>query len=287
MAGGPRILFVTDLHGNRDRYRLVEELAVREAVAAVVSGGDFLPGGRNLARTQAEFHAECFVPHLRALEAAGIGYLGMPGNDDLKVHDGLFRDACAQVSTARSIQREKAELEGYEFIGFDLVADYPFRLKDRCRLDAEGFQIPPQRGTGLLSVPEGFQVIPDWPARAASLPTLEDELARLPKPKDPTRAVYVIHMPPAGVGLDRCGDGREVGSRAVHRFIRKAQPRLTLHGHIHESPEETGIWCTRIGRTVSIQPGSSEDFIGVLIDLQTLAAVRKNRPARKPGLLSA
>jgi uncharacterized protein len=32
---------------------------------------------------------------------------------------------------------------------------------------------------------------------------------------------------------------------------------LTLHGHIHESPELSGSYFDRIGETVSINPGQS------------------------------
>jgi Icc-related predicted phosphoesterase len=38
-------------------------------------------------------------------------------------------------------------------------------------------------------------------------------------------------------------------------FIEKNQPLLTLHGHIHESPQLSGTFCDRIGETLSINPG--------------------------------
>jgi Icc-related predicted phosphoesterase len=41
-----------------------------------------------------------------------------------------------------------------------------------------------------------------------------------------------------------------VGSIAIQRFIKKRQPLITLHGHIHESSRITGKWMDRIGRTV-------------------------------------
>jgi Icc-related predicted phosphoesterase len=47
-----------------------------------------------------------------------------------------------------------------------------------------------------------------------------------------------------GVPLDP-----HVGSIAIRRFIEERQPRLTLHGHIHESARLTGAWADRIGAT--------------------------------------
>ena len=271
-----KILYTTDLHGDRDRYRRVEELAAKLGVAAVVNGGDLLPHLKPILEVQRRFIEEDLARHVERLGAAGIHFLSILGNDDLAACDETFRALCTRFPTAHSLAGAKVALGGYEFIGFDLVADYPFRLKDRCRRDRGDFVLPPQRGTAILSSGSGLRELPDWPAYVLSLQTIEEELARLPAPDDPHRAVYVLHHPPAGVGLDCCADGRRVGSRAVHRFLQKLQPRLSLHGHIHESPEMTGVWCTRIGRTVAIQPGSRKELTGVLIDLGTLSTVLKN-----------
>jgi len=40
-----------------------------------------------------------------------------------------------------------------------------------------------------------------------------------------------------------------VGSIAVKRFIKKNQPMITLHGHMHESARLTGTWKDKIGNT--------------------------------------
>jgi Icc-related predicted phosphoesterase len=39
------------------------------------------------------------------------------------------------------------------------------------------------------------------------------------------------------------------GSIAIRRFIEKRQPRITLHGHVHESARLTGAWREQIGQT--------------------------------------
>ena len=83
--------------------------------------------------------------------------------------------------------------------------------------------------------------------------------------ESPETAIFNLHVPPYGSGLDTAieldGELRPVltagrpheipvGSTAVRQLIEEFQPLLALHGHIHES---RGI--TRIGRTVVINPG--------------------------------
>ena len=93
-------------------------------------------------------------------------------------------------------------------------------------------------------------------------------------PDDPSRAVYVIHGPPSGLSLD-VWEGR-VGSAATLRFLQERQPLLSLHGHIHESPEESGAWKTSVGRTVVIQPGQSAAGLTVVLgNLETMEFERR------------
>jgi hypothetical protein len=49
--------------------------------------------------------------------------------------------------------------------------------------------------------------------------------------------------------------GFGIGSRSIRVFIETCQPLLTLHGHIHESPEISGHYFDRIGNTLSVNPG--------------------------------
>jgi Icc-related predicted phosphoesterase len=102
------------------------------------------------------------------------------------------------------------------------------------------------------------------------------------------RAIFNIHVPPHGTGLDSAPeieDGNRVkrggtiqasvGSTAVRDAILEHQPLLSLHGHIHES---RGM--QKLGRTTCINPGSAySDWTlqGVVVDLQG-AAVRRYVP---------
>lgn len=97
---------------------------------------------------------------------------------------------------------------------------------------------------------------------------------------DMENAIFNIHVPPYGSGLDlapELEDGakvkrggtmfKSVGSTAVRDAILRYQPLLSLHGHIHES---RGM--QKFGRTLSVNPGSSYSdgtLQGVLVDLET------------------
>lgn len=95
--------------------------------------------------------------------------------------------------------------------------------------------------------------------------------------EDMPNAIFNIHVPPYGTGLDEApkldheqrmeaaGSMAAVGSTAVRDSILKHQPLLSLHGHIHESK---GV--QKLGRTTCINPGSvyGEGALqGVTVDL--------------------
>jgi len=267
-----KILYVTDLHGDEAKYRKVFELAKEHGVQMVVNGGDMLSMEDDLHRTQREFILGFLDNYFAEFDKTGIYHLGILGNDDLRIHDECFDLTCSKYKHAVNLVQKKFKLGDFEFIGFNLVADYPFRLKDRCRMDLRNSPFQRQMGQGLLSTEQGFQTLKDWFGVAMSKPTLEDELKTLPKPDDMGKTVFVIHMPPAFVSLDVCWSGEKVGSEAIYKFIDKNQPLLTLHGHIHESPARTGVWQAHIGNTVSVQPGQSkEDAVSyVVIDLDQM-----------------
>ncbi len=90
-----------------------------------------------------------------------------------------------------------------------------------------------------------------------SLPTPFDDLFRLGEEEiesllnqlTPTPQILVVHNPPRG-HLDKVGRVKPVGSVAVRRYIETKQPKLSIHGHIHE---DWGI--DLLGETVLVNPG--------------------------------
>ncbi len=97
----------------------------------------------------------------------------------------------------------------------------------------------------------------------------EDALLRrieevISKAKNPSNAVFNLHPPPYGSGLDEAPEltsdmrpayaGRSlvpVGSKSVLAVLDKYQPLLGLHGHIHE-----GKGTRKYKKTLCINPGS-------------------------------
>ncbi len=271
-------VYVTDLHGNRWRYERTLALAAETGATLVVNGGDLLPHGR-MHEEQARFIERFLDPYFAACEARGIRCVLVPGNDDLAAHDPLLDTVCGRHPLVANVARRLASIGPYDIVGLDLVADFPFRLKDRARMDTRDAPFPSGSSGGILSVPGGWKEIPDWPAYARTLPTIADELAALPVPRDPARAVYLLHGPPARLGLDVCRGGVPVGSAAVLRFLERVQPRLALHGHIHESPDVSGTWRNAVGRTVCLQPGQAPGSLTAVVgDLDAMTFERRVIP---------
>ncbi len=267
-----KLLFVTDLHGCEWKYERLFEVAQELQPDIVINGGDLLPKDGDLF-AQDEFITNYLDRHFARFDSAKIHYLCCLGNDDLQIFDELFEETCNKYPLVTGLAQRKIEIGDFEFIGMNWIVDYPFLLKDRCRMDTKDYIFQEQFGTGLVSTQNGFQELDDWFAYAKSLPTIEDELNYLVRPRDMAHSVYVIHMPPSRLGLDKCGHGAEVGSRAVYNFLQKYQPQLSLHGHIHESPQVTGRWYAKLGNTTCIQPGQLDQFDGftyVTIDLSTM-----------------
>ncbi len=271
-----KIIYVTDLHGNEAKYWRAFEAAKERGAQAVVNGGDMLSMEDDLHRSQREFIEGFLDGYFAAFEKAGITHLGLLGNDDLKIHDESFDAVCSKYSRAANLAQKKVKLGEFEFIGMNWVVDYPFQLKDRCRRDTKDYVFQRQLGPGLMSNERGFETLPGWFSFAGTLPTIADELETLPKPKNLKKTIYVIHMPPAGLGLDVCWSGEQVGSKAITKFIDRTQPLLTLHGHIHESFAKSGVWNARVGDTVCVQPGQTKsDAVSyAIIDLATMKMER-------------
>jgi Icc-related predicted phosphoesterase len=111
---------------------------------------------------------------------------------------------------------------------------------------------------------------------AEKIENVADQVNRL------DRAIFDIHVPPHGTGIDEAPELTEdmqmvmgpagepnvipVGSTAVREAILKYQPMLGLHGHIHES---SGI--RKLGKTTLVNPGSeyAEGILrGALIEVE-------------------
>jgi predicted MPP superfamily phosphohydrolase len=170
-----RILFITDLHGYIWKYDRLLEAAQEFEADVIINGGDMLPKTENLL-AQDQFITDYLDNHFEKFNDARIYYLCCLGNDDLRIFDSLFEETCNKYPYLINLAQRKFEIGEYEFVGMNWVVDYPFRLKDRCRMDTQDYKFQEQFGTGLLSTQHGLEEIEDWFAYAKTLPTIEDEL---------------------------------------------------------------------------------------------------------------
>lgn len=277
-----KILYVTDLHGDKNKYNRLFEVARERRVDMVINGGDMLSKDHGELFNQGDFIEDFLNKHFSLFDSNDIEYLCCLGNDDLRVFDDLFENTCGKHPFVSNLSQSGACFLGYEFIGFNLIVDSPFGLKDRCRMDTSEYKFQKQYRSALLSTPDGWEELNDWEEYAHTLPTIEEELSTLVRPNDMSKTIYVIHMPPHKIGLDECYSGLKVGSKAVYEFLEKNQPFMSLHGHIHESPEVSGKWHAKIGETICIQPGQCEDFTYVIVDLDNKSIVRMSEKIDTP-----
>ena len=268
-----RLLYVTDLHGWTGGYERIAAIAQEEGITTIVNGGDMFPHGRDLVSVQRRFIEQYLRPYLGRLGAAGIArsgasamsYYGMLGNDDCRAVLPDWLDLVRTSPRLHDLTEGWLPLaDGLTICGCNYIPDPPFRLKDWSVLDTSDFLRPPQHPDPVISRDDRLELVADVEAFFEARPTLEELLNAIAE-RAPCweRAVLVCHAPPQGTGLGNISADTDVGSAAVRAWIKRYQPLLSLHGHIHESCRITGIDTVKIGRTTVHQPGQ-ERFLGRL-----------------------
>jgi len=271
------VVYTSDLHGNKENYQELFELAEQRKAQTIIIGGDMLPihgPFKYSLQEQRNFIFSYLEPKIRDFRsrAPQTTIYAMLGNDDWQASNVHLGTLVAK-GTLRLLHGEKHELgSGYELVGYAHVPPTPFTIKDGERRDLQKDVVDQQRCTACVS--QGAKIVVVDPEQYfASVMSIEEELERLPKERDPSRTVYVMHSPPFKTNLDRLFDGRWVGSQAIRAFVEKYQPYLTLHGHIHESSEISGTYWDRIGKTICLNPGqSTEELYAVVFELEDITA---------------
>jgi Icc-related predicted phosphoesterase len=253
-----RCLFVSDLHGRRDRYETLLAVVEAERPGAVFLGGDLLPPGA-LPAAGSDFLLDWLGSRLgglrERLRASYPRVLAVLGNDDPRAEEPSLAEL-ERRGLLEHAHRRRLDVAGVPVYGYACVPPTPFMLKDWERYDVSRFVDP-----GCVSPEDGYRSVA--PAEDdARWGTIAADLEALAGGADVSGAVFLFHAPPYRTALDRAAlDGRtvehapldvHVGSIAVRRFIEARQPLLTLHGHVHESARITGTWRDRIGRTVCL-----------------------------------
>jgi Icc-related predicted phosphoesterase len=176
------------------------------------------------------------------LAGTGINCYVCPGNDDVFEVDDV-------IATSKTVQHAEGKV---------------VQLDEHHEMVSSGWSNPTPWDTHREEPDEDLEI------------RIEAVIAQA---KNPSMAVFNLHPPPYGSGLDEAPEltkdlrpthaGRvlvPVGSQAVLSVIKKYQPLLGLHGHIHEGK---GTW--KYKRTLCINPGSMYEqgiLHGAVVDLK-------------------
>ncbi len=296
-----RIFFATDVHGSDRCFRKFVNAAGAYDADVLILGGDI--AGKGLVPVQR--HGDALTAEVRgervSVDVAGRDQLwseiNMLGFYPVEMHQAEIDRIGADTPYLEQLFRREitAQIEGW----CDLVTE---RLEPRVRCIITPGNDDPVEIDAVLEAAERIEC-PErtlcelGPAVLASIgdvtPTPwdtereypEEELgeriaAMMDRVEPGRRTIANFHNPPYASGLDTAPEldanlkpvlhgGRPsfipVGSKAVREAIKRYQPSVGLHGHIHESRG-----AQKIGRTLCLNPGSeySADVLrGAIVDL--------------------
>lgn len=250
-------IFVSDLHGKKKRYNRLFQIILNETLDAVFLGGDLLPNQFTLDSNMDEFIEDKIFSNIRKIKENAdkeIRFFVILGNDDPRVFEKNFLDADDE-GLIDYIHNKTVNFADMFVTGYSYVPPTPFQLKDWEKYDVSQYVdvgvVPPENGIRTIEVSED----------KIRYATIAEDLKRLSKNTSVEKTIFLFHSPPYNSYLDRADlDGKivdhapvdvHIGSIAIQRFIKKKQPLLTLHGHVHESARITGYWKERFGKTYS------------------------------------
>jgi Icc-related predicted phosphoesterase len=237
-----KFVITSDLHQRIAKWNDLVPVVETERPRFVLIAGDLLP--KDTFQQQKAFFAE-MRRLFQALKQVGpVTLLTYLGNDDAHVLEPLLDQLQAEglcINLNGRIHRE----DGLVFCGMNKVRDYPFGYKHWCATDGDYIACPQQYcGEGVTLDERGDYVpLANLVEYLSAKPSIGDELNRLKeqlRAGEMERSIWMVHQPPTGLGMDICGDGRQVGSPTVLKFIENNQPPLGCSGHIHESPYQPG-----------------------------------------------
>lgn len=262
-----KYLFTADLHGNLSQYQRVLDYARNEKINTVILGGDLTPKNpeQRSVLGQRAFLNEHFFPMLKTFIAeTSCEVLLIMGNDDYKANLSLLRENRQKCGYVMLDENPYCDSAGFIFAGYSYVPYTPFQWKDWEKRDLESETDVSFRGdvrsNGFISEGDDYK-IPYSIFDTMMNDSIEADLSSKFGSLNPDNLVLVSHAPPYDTVCDyteikaenRC---RHVGSRGVRKFIEVYQPRLTLHGHIHDAAEVSGAFYQKIGRTTAVTAGN-------------------------------
>jgi Icc-related predicted phosphoesterase len=255
-----RVCFTSDLHGHARLYAQLTELLQVERPDLLILGGDLFVDGDldDPLGTQVEYVNSQFLPLLRTWRAAApsLQIACILGNHDWRCTEQELSRHNDQHELVLLNERRAWKLREVSFVGYSCTPPTPYWVKDFERLDRPADPIP-ETGGAVWHADTGEVRKADPREHFTRLPSMAQDLAAAAAPAS-DRWILVAHAPPHDSKLDWLPNvPYPVGSRAVRAFIETRRPLLSLHGHIHESPEITGEYAVTVGSTLAVNPGQS------------------------------
>ena len=285
-----KIFFVTDLHGSEICWKKFLNAGPFYGADVVILGGDVtgkamvpivqrangtweasLQDHRDTLESEdaiVEFEKRVMNRGYYPIRVSDQEYVAMQEDEDLV--DKRFKEVMLE-GTERWIAMAEDKLAGS---GIRVIAcpanDDMFEIDDLltgARVVETGDEEHPIQLGDFTMVSMGWTNPTPWHTfREAEEPDLAVRIERaLTAATDPQTTIFNFHAPPYGSKLDNApalnadltyvsgGQAiRPVGSTSVYESIKRYQPKLSLHGHIHESKG-----AARIGKTLALNPGSS------------------------------
>lgn len=255
--------FVSDLHGSLERYKKLFNSIEKEKPDAVFLGGDLLPSGLFALTSKSSMTGD-FIDDIltngfsilkRKLANNYPRVFLILGNDDGKGDEDTIIEG-DRKGLWEYIHNKKVQFDNHTIYGYSYVPPSPFMLKDWERYDVSRYTdpgcVPPEEGAHFKKVDK----------KKLIYKTIQKDLKLLTEGHDLSKSIFLFHTPPYDTYLDRAAlDGKmidhvpldvHVGSIAVSRFIEERHPKITLHGHIHESARITGHWHEKIENTIAM-----------------------------------
>jgi uncharacterized protein len=253
-----KCFFVSDLHGNFNRFKLLFNEIKNEKPEAVFFGGDIFSSKHNLI---SDFINNFLFKELSNLkrdmmEQYPAVFLIM-GNDDPKSEEKSIM-MLENEKLIFYIHDKSIEYKGYDIFGYANVPPTPFRFKDW-----EKYDITNTIDSRCVPLEQGIRTF-DITIEEMLSSSLEKDLEKLFDTKNLEKTIILFHSPPYNSYLDCLWSGEHVGSKAIRQFIEIRQPYLTLHGHIHESTQVSGKWLQRFGNTIALNASHSGSELSII-----------------------
>lgn len=262
-----KILYTSDIHASPQHLYSMLDVADKEAVDAVVVGGDIVPhylpdaDTVGLLQAQALYLKKTFIPAIRQFKKQRqvAVYLDL-ANDDFICIRRILENSTPELFNLLHMQKHKLT-DQVDIIGYMIVPPTPFYRKDWEKPDSAEFPFARDNIVTLNGYTSISGKLVKTVIDLTSDDTIENDLIQLSELID-RPFILVAHSPPYQTVLDVLDNGLPVGSLSIKRFIedwsRKDLLVASLHGHIHGSPNRTGAISTTIAKAICINPGQNE-----------------------------